>query len=119
MRSIFISHTTADKPLATLFSETLRLGGVPAEHIFYSAQRSTGIPAGEQAETYLRERVRSAKLMLELISETFLTRPVCLMELGGACALDLPTFPIAVPPLKPMDIAGRIGNFHTQPSATT
>jgi hypothetical protein len=39
MRYIFISHASADKPLADLFRETLVLGGVPAEVPFYSAAR--------------------------------------------------------------------------------
>jgi hypothetical protein len=38
-RYIFISHASADKPLADLLRDTLVLGGVPAEVLFYSAAR--------------------------------------------------------------------------------
>ena len=43
---IFISHTSADRKLADLLRDTLVLGGIPRERIFYSSSRATGIPSG-------------------------------------------------------------------------
>jgi hypothetical protein len=40
----------------------------------------------------------------------FLTRPICLMELGGAWTLGTPTFPIVVPPLTRAIVRERIGS---------
>jgi hypothetical protein len=46
-----------------------------------------------------------------LISEIFLTRPMCLMELGGAWTLGTPTYPVVVPPLTRDEATRQIGNI--------
>jgi hypothetical protein len=111
-RRIFISHAHGDKPLADLLREALVLGGVSNDHFFYSSDRATGVPAGQGVEHHLKERLLEAGLVIELISPTFLTRPMCLMELGAAWALGAPTFPIVVPPLTHSDVTSKIGNVH-------
>lgn len=110
-KPIFLSHAFADKALADLLRDTLVLGGVPEGRIFYSSDRSTGIPSGEDVGTYLRRSLRGAGLVIELVSETFLTRPICLMELGAAWALGTSTYPIAVPPLTRNEATKQIGNI--------
>jgi hypothetical protein len=107
---IFLSHAFADKTLADLLRDTLVLGGVPEDRIFYSSDRSSGIPSGVDVGTHLQRSLRDAGLVLELLSETFLTRPMCLMELGGAWALGTPTYPIVVPPLTRDEATKQIGN---------
>jgi hypothetical protein len=107
---IFVSHAHADRPLADLLRDTLVLAGVPERRIFYSSSRATGIPSGEDVRTYLQRSLREAGLVIELISETFLTRPYCLMELGGAWTLGTPTYPMVVPPLTREIAAQQIGS---------
>lgn len=107
---IFLSHASADKPLTDLLRNTLVLGGVAEGQIFYSSGRGTGIPSGEDVGTYLRRTLRDAGLVIELLSQTFLTRPMCLMELGGAWTLGTPTYPIVVPPLTRGEATSQIGN---------
>lgn len=109
-KPIFLSHASADKALADLFRDTLVLGGVPEGRIFYSSDRSSGIPSGEDVGTYLQRSLQRAGLVVELVSETFLTRPMCLMELGGAWALGTPTYPIVVPPMTREQATSQIGN---------
>jgi hypothetical protein len=109
---IFISHASADRSLADLLRDTLVLGGVPRERIFYSSSRATGIPSGTDVHAHLRSELRQAGLVIELISTTFLTRPMCLMELGGAWALEKSTYPIVVPPLTRREAAAQIGDVH-------
>lgn len=109
-KRIFLSHASADKALADLLRNTLVLGGVGEGLIFYSSGRGTGIPSGEDVGTYLRRSLRDAGLVIELLSETFLTRPMCLMELGGAWTLGTPTYPIVVPPLTRGEATRQIGN---------
>jgi hypothetical protein len=108
---IFLSHAFADKALADSLRDTLLLGGVPEPRIFYSSDRSSGIPSGQDVGSYLRSSLRGAALVIELISETFLTRPMCLMELGGAWAMNTPTYPIVVPPLARAEAIKQIGNI--------
>jgi len=109
---IFISHASADKPLAGLLQRALILGGVPSERIFYSSARLTGIPAGRDVRTYLRQSLREAGLVVELLTRTFLTRATCLMELGAAWVSETPTFPVVVPPLTLDEATDAIGNVH-------
>jgi hypothetical protein len=108
---IFLSHASADRKLADLFRDTLILGGVAEDRIFYSADRATGIPSGEDVGTYLRTSLRETGLVIELLSETFLSRPMCLMELGAAWALNTPTYPIVVPPLLRDTVSKDVGNL--------
>ena len=109
-KPIFLSHASADKALADLLRDTLVLGGVQEGRIFYSSDRSSGVPSGEDVGGYLRRSLQGAGLVIELVSETFLTRPMCLMELGGAWALGTPTYPIVVPPLTREEATRQIGN---------
>jgi hypothetical protein len=110
INGIFLSHAHADRPLADLLRNTLVLAGVPERHIFYSSSRATGIPSGEDVRPYLQRTLREAGLVIGLISETSLTRPMCYMELGGAWTLGTPTYPIVVPPLTLERAARKIGN---------
>lgn len=109
---IFISHASADEPLAGLLQRALILGGVPSERIFYSSARLTGIPAGRDVSTYLRQSLLESGLVVELLTRTFLSRPICLMELGAAWVTETPTFPIVVPPLTVAEASDAIGNVH-------
>ncbi|MGH9466466.1 MAG: TIR domain-containing protein [Terriglobales bacterium] len=107
---IFLSHAHADRPLADLLRNTLLLGGVPERHIFYSSSRATGIPSGEGVRPYLQRSLQQAGLVIELVSETFLRSPWCLMELGGAWALGTSTHPVVVPPLTRDLVVQQIGD---------
>jgi hypothetical protein len=109
-RVIFLSHAHVDRALADLVRNTLVLGGVNERRIFYSSSRATGIPSGQDVRTYLQQALREAGLVIELVSETFLRRPICLMELGGAWALGTATYPIVVPPLTRAAAVSNIGD---------
>jgi hypothetical protein len=107
---VFLSHASADKAVADLLRRTLVLGGVPDNRIFYSSDRTSGIPAGVDVQSYLKRSLQEAGLVIELLSKSFLKRPMCLMELGGAWTLDVPTYPIVVPPLTRNGAARQVGN---------
>ena len=109
---IFISHASMDRKLADLLRDTLVLGGIPRNRIFYSSSRATGIPSGTDVRAHLRSELQQAGLIMELISTTFLTRPMCLLELGGAWALEKPTYPIVVPPLTRSQAVAQIGDVN-------
>lgn len=109
-KQLFISHAYADKALADLLRDSLVLGGVPTDWMFYSSARGTGIPSGQEVTTYLQRSLQQSGLVVELLSESFLSRPMCLMELGGAWALGVPTYPIVVPPLGRATAVQQIGN---------
>ena len=95
---VFISHASADREVADALKDLLQLGGLSAGNIFYSSDRGTGIETGSDLRSRLRVELRDAAVVIELLTETFMQRAVCLMELGGAWALGKPTYPIVVPP---------------------
>lgn len=107
---IFLSHASSDRELADLLRNALVLSGVPEDRIFYSSGRATGIPSGQDVGAYLQRSLRESGFVIELLSKTFLTRPMCLMELGGAWTLGTPTHPIVVPPLARDEAMKQIGN---------
>jgi len=109
---IFISHASADRKLADLLRDTLVLGGISRNRIFYSSSRATGIPSGTDVRAHLRSELQQSGLIIELISTTFLARPMCLIELGGAWALRKPTYPIVVPPLMRSQAVAQIGDVN-------
>jgi len=109
---IFISRASMDRKLADLLRDTLVLGGIPRNRIFYSSSRATGVPSGTDVRAHLRSELQQAGLIIELISTTFLTRPMCLLELGGAWALEKPTYPIVVPPLTRSQAVAQIGDVN-------
>ena len=69
--TIFISHAWADHKLADLLRDTLVLGGIPRNRIFYSSSRATGIPSGTDVRARLRSELQQAGLIIELVSATF------------------------------------------------
>jgi hypothetical protein len=108
---IFLSHAYADRAVADLLRDTLVLGGVAEKRIFYSSSRSTGVPSGEGIRNYLQSSLRQSGLVIELLTKTFFTRPMCLMELGGAWTLGTATYPIVVPPLSRSEAVAQIGDI--------
>jgi hypothetical protein len=109
---VFISHAASDKPLAGLIQRLLILSGVPRERVFYSSDRATGVPAGRGSRELLKEMLRDDPFVIEVITNTFMTRPMCLMELGAAWVTEVPTFPIVVPPLSRTELIAQIGDVH-------
>ncbi|WP_435222996.1 toll/interleukin-1 receptor domain-containing protein [Streptomyces sp. Tue6028] len=107
---VFISHASADAELASSIKNCLLLGGVPRDRIFLSSVKSTGIPAGKNVLQHLQTTLAESALVIEVITRNFLTRPYCLMELGGAWALGKPTYPLVVPPLTIREAVHAIGN---------
>lgn len=96
---IFISHASEDLALATLFRDSLLNAGVREDLIFYSGDRSSGVPTGTDIRTRLLEELRAPGLVVELLSPSFLASTWCLLEVGAAWGLGKSTYPIVVPPL--------------------
>ncbi len=109
-RAIFISHAYADRAVARLLATALNVAGVPDSEIFFSSSRATGVPAGKDVLGDLRTGLKEARLVIELVSTTFLSRPMCTMEFGAAWAMDKDTFPIVVPPLTRAEATPEVGN---------
>jgi len=101
MARIFISHAVADQKLAAAFTAFLKEAiGVPAADIFCSSVDGHGIPTGENFSEYMKDKIAAPDLVIMLITETYLEREFCLMELGATWAKSLKPYPLIVSPVE-------------------
>lgn len=108
MGGVFVSHAAADKGLADAFVDNIiRLGSnAPQNAIFYSSGADTGVPSGEDLNSYLRNRVGDASLVVALITPAFQESRYCIAELGAAWAKVGNLFPLFAPSLERADLDG-------------
>lgn len=98
MPGIFISHASADKAFVDHFvDDIIHLGCQVHEDLFYSSGADTGVPSGSDLMAYMRGKVEGAGLVIAIISPTYLTRPVCVAELGAAWGVTNKLFPLLTP----------------------
>lgn len=109
-RTIFIGHASADAELADLVKDTLVNGEISNRQIFYSSDRSTGIPSGVGVREHLLSTLKECAVVIELVSDSFMQRPYCLIELGAAWAAEKPTIPVVIPPLTRDEVVRKIGD---------
>ncbi len=104
---IFISHAAKDKVLAEKLVDVLLNNGcdVPAGEIFCTSLEGMGIPAGSKNFIeVIRDHIQEPSLVILLLTENYFCSTFCQCELGATWAMDLPTFPIVVPPLKKSEL---------------
>jgi hypothetical protein len=108
MPGVFVSHAYADRTLVDRFVEDLLcLGcGVNPSQIFYSSGADTGVPPGSNLNTFVRNEVAGASLVVAIITPSFQTRPFCIAELGAAWSRVENLFPLALPGLPRGDPEG-------------
>lgn len=112
MSGVFVSHASADGEYVEQFvSAVLQLGcGLDLENgdLFYTSGADTGVPAGADLMSYVRKEVGTANLVVALITPTYLTRPVCMAELGAAWGMvgDDRLFPLLAPGMRRGDLDG-------------
>lgn len=97
---IVVSHASADVEVVRALVELLRLGcNVPRERIICTSIPGMGVPQGEPFTTWIRDRVRSAALIVAVITPSYYDSVFCCCELGAWWALEKPLLPLLVPPL--------------------
>lgn len=105
-KQIFVSHTSKDKDLVDKLVDLLTVGcSVNPNAILCTCLEGKGIPAGTPSFIdYLRNEIQDPKLVILVLSENFFESHFCLCELGAVWAMDLPNFPLVVPPLKKSEL---------------
>ncbi|MBR0653355.1 TIR domain-containing protein [Roseomonas terrae] len=110
MSAVFISHAVADEALATLFTDFLKEAiGVPSDAIFCSSVPGHGIPLTVDFNAYMKDRIQNPKLVILLMTPSYLESPFCMMELGAAWAKSHRTLPIVVPPVAFSTVTKTLG----------
>lgn len=110
MTDIFISHAVADKDLADKFVAFLKEAiGVPAKSIFCSSIDGQSIPLGVDFNEYMKKQIQKPKLVILLMTPSYMESWFCLMELGATWAQSLKALPIVVPPIKFSVVSSTLG----------
>lgn len=96
---IFISHSSKDKAIVNPFvSYILRLGlKIDLRNLFYSSQESTGVIAGDNIFSKIKEEVVPADIVFLMFSENYEKSNPCLMELGATWGKGTQFIPILLP----------------------
>src|SRR5689334_7310153 len=97
-KHVFVSHASADAALADRLVRLLDDGCEldRSSQVFYSSSRLTGLRSGEYITASLQKKVGEAAIVVALITPTYLSRPMCLAELGAAWGRDT-LFPLLLP----------------------
>lgn len=110
MAEIFVSHAVADEALADKFVAFLKEAiGVPASAIFCSSLGGHSIPLGYDFNDYLKEKIKTPKIVILLLTPRYMESRFCLMELGATWALSLHAIPIVVPPIEYDAVSSTLG----------
>lgn len=107
---IFVSHAVADKKLAKAFVAFMHEAfGVPADAVFCSSLPDNGIPLTEDFNDYIKDEIKEPALVIILMTEAYLERHFCLMELGATWATDAKALAIVVPPVPFSFVTATLG----------
>lgn len=110
MAAIFISHAVADTKLAKLLTDFLKEAiGVPHDEIFCSSVAGHGVPVTKDFNNYMKQQIQQPKLVLLLMTPSYMESAFCLMELGAAWAQSHNTLPIVVPPVSFSEVTKTLG----------
>src|SRR4029077_4969743 len=80
--------------------------GVHPDDIFCSSLPGMGIPTGQDFIAYIKSQVKHPELVLLVLSQEFFKSQFCNNEVGASWALDLPVYPLLVPPVSYGDVKG-------------
>ncbi len=99
MADIFISHSVHDHKLASALVSFLKDAiGVPAASIFCSSLAGHDIPLTVDFNEHMKDSISNPKLVIALMTPSYMESWFCLMELGAAWSQSHKTLPIVVPP---------------------
>lgn len=109
---IFLSHSSNDIQLATLFVEEVleRSLGIHSNDVFFSSRKPSPIPTGEDMSPFIRDALKDATVVVALVSRNFYESPYCMAELGAAWMAKT-LRPLLIPPLTFSDLRGVLGGI--------
>ena len=95
---LFVSHSTADAPLAEALVELFRSAlNLPAKAIRCTSVEGYRLPGGANVDEQLRSEVNSAKACVGIISRQSIQSPYVLLELGARWGPKLHLLPVLAP----------------------
>ena len=83
------------------------------DRLFYTSGAATGVPAGADLNSHVRDKVAQAGLVVAIITPTFRTRPYCMAELGAAWSRVGRLFPFVLPGMPRDELDGVLSGLTT------
>jgi hypothetical protein len=104
--AVLISHSSRDKELAEALIELLRSGlGLLASQIRCSSVDGYRLPAGVNTDAHLRREIKSARVLIGLLTHNSLSSTYVLFELGARWGAELFMIPLLAG-TKPEEMRG-------------
>ena len=104
---VFLSHACADKALANRFMAFLQSAGSIAHGKIYNTDKTDQqIDNDKNYPQEMLDALRDSDVVIFLISNNFLSRPNCSIELGAALAHDKNRIYLLVPPVTHENLPG-------------
>ena len=108
LEKAFISHSSLDKPYVGELIDLLESIGLPSNKIFCSSYEGYSIDLGNNFLDHIKSELDNRVLVLFILSENFMSSPVCLCEMGASWIKTHEHVPILIPPFSYSDIRGVI-----------
>lgn len=81
-QTVFISHSSDNSEIAEQLTNLLRNIGISGDQIFCSSVLGQGVDNGEKLNDTIHNSLKSAKVIIYILSDAFLRSSYCLEELG-------------------------------------
>lgn len=96
MIKVFVSHSSEDKSIVSLFKDIILKSGIGLkdENIFFTSAPETGVPIGENIPEYIKRNLMDCDYVFLMISDNYKKSEVCLNEMGAAMVIGKKLFPI-------------------------
>ena len=99
MKKIFISHSTKDVELIEKFLDFLEIAmGISREEVYCTSIAGT-ISTGQKFIDNIENNIKSAKIVIFIITPQYLKSKFCLAEMGAAWVLNQKIYPLIFNPL--------------------
>lgn len=105
---IFISHASADMPIASLISDNILKTAfrMSNDDIFYSSESDTGMDGGDYINGNIFEKIEKSKYIILILSPRYFDSYYCLCEMGAAKVLNKKVFLMVLPEMSFKDVKG-------------
>ncbi|MCZ4223305.1 toll/interleukin-1 receptor domain-containing protein [Pedobacter rhodius] len=109
--TIFISHSSKDEPIVSAFiDKILTVGlGISREKIFYTSAKDTGIKSGSDFKAAIKDNMKNAVAVIQIITSNYKESEICLNEMGAAWVLSDNVIPFILDGIR-FDNVGFIHN---------
>ena len=110
---VFIIHSSKDKSQVEAIAEGLTHIGIPGSMVYCSSIEKLGTDLGESFHRDVKGHIKSASVVICVLSKDTVESKYCLQEIGACLVLDKPILPILVEGATPDIMPGFLDSRKT------